>query len=180
MKKVAHRMAFVLLVAQVGLLAAWPWLAGTPVREALTPGYSALCHQRPERCLVHGGEPMPVCARCLGVWLGLLLAATLGTRGRLWGTKVGLALVGWMVASWVLRLPQAWHLERVAAGVAGGVGVYVLANRVWAAARLWQPWRQPFFRRCWYHCTRSMRVTMSTTLPSLTASTPVWPDSRRR
>lgn len=139
MNRAIHRAAFALLLAQVVLLAAWPWLQGTALRQALTPCYAVLCHQQPERCFAHGGEPMPACARCLGVWLGLLFAAALavgvGTRGRLWSAAVGFALVGWIVASWALRLPAAWHLERTAAGLAGGVGVYVLANRGWAAVR---------------------------------------------
>jgi hypothetical protein len=152
MRPLAHRAAFALLLTQAAVLAAWPWLRGTAVREAVAPCYAAVCHQQPERCYVHGGEPMPACTRCLGVWLGLLLAAALavgvGTRGRLWGWAAGAALVGWMVASWALRLPAAWHLERTIAGVAGGVGVYVLVNRAWAAVRLRWPRGQPFFRRC--------------------------------
>jgi uncharacterized membrane protein len=134
--RLLHRAAFALLLAQVAMLALWPWLRGTGLRDALTPCYASLCHQQPERCLVHGGEPMPACARCLGVWLGLLLAAALAAggraRGRLWTTRAGCALLGWMIASWALGgiLPANWHLERAVAGVAGGVGVYVLGSRL--------------------------------------------------
>jgi hypothetical protein len=145
--RLAHRAALALLLAQSALLAAWPLLEGTAVRAALAPCYSATCNQKPERCYVHGGEPMPLCARCLGVWLGLLLASALavaGAGGRLWTVGVGAALFGWMVASWALGrwLPASWHLERTLAGVAGGVGAYVLTTRLvrtgmrWAAARV--------------------------------------------
>ena len=53
--------------------------------------YSAgarICHQRPERCFWIHGRPMPVCARCTGLYAGaavagpltLLLASRLSTR----------------------------------------------------------------------------------------------------
>jgi uncharacterized membrane protein len=34
-----------------------------------------ICHQLPARCLVVAGVTMPACARCCGIYLGVLLAA---------------------------------------------------------------------------------------------------------
>jgi uncharacterized membrane protein len=49
-------------------------------RLALKPA----CHQIPERCLDLGAGPLPVCARCAGLYaggfLGLLIPALLGRR----------------------------------------------------------------------------------------------------
>ena len=47
-----------------------------------------VCHQRPERSFAVGGTPMPVCARCSGLYLSGTLGALLGlawslsSRGR--------------------------------------------------------------------------------------------------
>ena len=30
-----------------------------------------ICHQRPDRCFIINGKPMPLCARCIGVYSGL-------------------------------------------------------------------------------------------------------------
>jgi Predicted membrane protein (DUF2085) len=49
-----------------------------------------VCHQRPERSFVAAGHPLPVCARCTGIYAGASLACLLalalpGGRGRrLW------------------------------------------------------------------------------------------------
>ena len=32
-----------------------------------------ICHQRPDRCFKFHGKPMPICARCFGFYLGLLI-----------------------------------------------------------------------------------------------------------
>ncbi len=37
---------------------------------------SVVCHQLPERCLLVAGLPMPLCSRCLGVWVGVSLSAS--------------------------------------------------------------------------------------------------------
>jgi uncharacterized membrane protein len=38
---------------------------------------SRICHQRPDRCFRIGGVPMPVCARCTGLYTGAAAAAPL-------------------------------------------------------------------------------------------------------
>ncbi len=50
------------------------------VRTAGVAAYLAghrLCHQRPERSFVLHGTPLPVCARCLGLYVGAPLGAFL-------------------------------------------------------------------------------------------------------
>ena len=43
---------------------------------------SLVCHQQPERSFHAAGHPLPVCARCLGLYLGGALGALLGWAGR--------------------------------------------------------------------------------------------------
>jgi predicted membrane protein DUF2085 len=54
----------------------------------------AVCHQRPERSFTQAGHPLPVCARCTGIYaaapLGCLVAllAPSGRARRLWAWAV--------------------------------------------------------------------------------------------
>jgi len=125
-----------LLVLNVATIFAWPWL-GSGVRGALDPVYSQLCHRMPERCYRLGGGPMPVCARCVGVWLGLAAMAALALVRGPWRVRTALVLLAWTLASWVLGhwMPAAWHAERTVAGFAGGLGLCVLALRGWGVTR---------------------------------------------
>jgi len=36
--------------------------------------FRLLCHGIPDRCLTMAGTPMPICARCTGVYVGMFLA----------------------------------------------------------------------------------------------------------
>ena len=40
-----------------------------------------ICHQRPERSFFIGGQQLPVCARCTGLYLGAALAIPFGVCG---------------------------------------------------------------------------------------------------
>ena len=92
--------------------------SGAPTRLAAGAVYLAgrvVCHQRPERSFVAAGHPLPVCARCTGIYaaapLACLLALTVpgGRARRLWawtGTPKGLLLAALpaaisVVAEWV-------------------------------------------------------------------------------
>ncbi len=144
-----HGALALLFLANLAVLAAWPLLSGSAVRSAAAPMYAALCHQQPERCYHVGGEPLPVCARCLGLWLGLFLAAALAALAWLpagaWRRTVACALLGWLVLSWLVGrwLPAGWHLERTVAGLAGGAGMYLLA---WPLGRRLARWLRPSSR----------------------------------
>ncbi len=63
------------------------WLIGTPAGldgKARAVGY-AICHQIPARSFLINEQPMPLCARCTGTYLGVVvgfLAPTLLRRGK--------------------------------------------------------------------------------------------------
>jgi uncharacterized membrane protein len=124
-----HALPALVLLANLALIAAWPWLAA-PVRDWC--GRIHACHRIPERCYWVAGEPMAVCARCLGVWVGLFTMATAACLGLRCSPRVALALLLWLIASWVVGawLPESWHAERTFAGLVGGAGAYALLVRV--------------------------------------------------
>lgn len=84
-RRVPRRVAVGVVVAALVVLIFW--LLGTPVGvngKMQAIGY-AICHQILERSFLIDGSPMPLCARCTGIYLGVmagfLLAHTSG-RGR--------------------------------------------------------------------------------------------------
>jgi uncharacterized membrane protein len=59
--------------------------AGTLAHAAAALEYSAaslLCHQRPERSFFLWGMPLPVCARCVGIYAGAAGTAAVRLRRR--------------------------------------------------------------------------------------------------
>lgn len=105
-------------------------LAWELVRSALGVSFSPLgsaealigsvCHRFPARTLSLGEHPLPVCARCTGIWIGWLLALPLwpftvghgrrrrgSPRGRAWLTAAALGAIvlasfevmGWLTTS---------------------------------------------------------------------------------
>jgi uncharacterized membrane protein len=94
-----------------------------------------VCHQIPERSFVVDGHPLPLCARCTGLYLGTALGGLLGlwraflSRGSLvQGTPaiwVWLGVVGLVVHAsgehWGFW--AASNLERAAAGALGGLAL---------------------------------------------------------
>lgn len=109
---------------------------------------SALCHQRPERSLRVGAMPLPVCARCAGIYWGaaaMVLALTVvqatGHRGEsksgwsqrtLWRWTIAAlaANAGTLMLEWSGRAPG--NEVRALAGL--GLGA-VSAWIVWHATR---------------------------------------------
>jgi hypothetical protein len=60
--------------------------------------FSVVCHQSAARCFTWFGGPMPVCARCLGVYAGLLIAAAKPLRlppAAIWALAA-LNIVDWL------------------------------------------------------------------------------------
>lgn len=51
-----------------------PWLASrnSSLAAPFYRAFSSVCHQIPSRCLSLFGQPLAVCGRCLGVYVGLL------------------------------------------------------------------------------------------------------------
>src|SRR5215472_1539129 len=57
-----------------------PW--GAVVTGVVHFGYGRVCHQIPERCIQIAGQPMAVCARCFGIYLGYVAGLALYPRIR--------------------------------------------------------------------------------------------------
>ncbi len=112
--------------------------AGLDTGAALTRLFFApICHQIPERSLHILGTPLPVCARCAGIYGGALLAfvlATFGVRAKLVARSAGAALTAAAVPSlvgWILSgagfIPDAAIMRAVAGGILGAaVGACLL------------------------------------------------------
>lgn len=58
-------------ILSLALLCTWAIAQGAPMHLRLL--FRVLCHGMPHRCLeLFGGTPMPICARCFGIYLGML------------------------------------------------------------------------------------------------------------
>ncbi len=80
---------------------------------------SGVCHQLPAHSYWAGGQPLPLCARCsgtfLGIWAGLLTLRLIG-RHRRTGMPAG-------PAAWALgALAAAWAIDGVNSFVADALG----------------------------------------------------------
>ena len=113
----------------------WPFLHDTFIRNNFAPVYASSCHQILTRCYYLNGEPMPICARCLGVWIGFAIAATAVVSGAplssFWRSSFALKLILLFFIDWCLGfivLPAEWHLERTLTGILGGIGIYILTT----------------------------------------------------
>jgi uncharacterized membrane protein len=71
--------------------------AARPEGWFLYQAFEPFCHQQGERSWHVQGYPLAVCARCFGLYIGLLLAALLGLRLEVRTIAIALTLVG---ASW--------------------------------------------------------------------------------
>jgi uncharacterized membrane protein len=101
---------------------------------------SRICHQRPDRCFRLHGRPMPVCARCTGLYasaavaapLALLFAAGVSTRrARL--TALAAALP--TVLSWTLEMAGLVQPSNLARAIAALPLGFVAAWLVIAVSR---------------------------------------------
>ena len=84
------------------------------------------CHQVPDRCFRFRGEPMPFCARCLGVVIGQTAALTLALWADLPGYQHCVILTLPMAVDWGLQrfsgvLSTNWR--RLTTGLLGGFGL---------------------------------------------------------
>lgn len=84
-RRVPRRVAIAVVVACIAVIGMW--LLGTPSGidgKLHAIGY-AICHQIIERTFLIGGNPMPLCARCTGIYLGVMTSFLLfqvSGRGR--------------------------------------------------------------------------------------------------
>lgn len=155
----------------IGVLAiAGLWLVGTPeglLGKADAVGY-AVCHRIDVRSFHLGGRPLPLCARCTGMYLGALAAFTFfnatAPRAGLYPGKGMLAVLIAGAGFWAFDglnsfatlLPDAPHLYqpsntlRLATGSMIGVGLMTLiyppfqqlAWRNWDEQRVIPHWKR--------------------------------------
>jgi uncharacterized membrane protein len=67
-----------------------------------------ICHQRPERCFRIHGRPMPVCARCSGLYAGAAFAAPFAL---VWAARLSTRRARLAAAVAALPTLVTWSLE---------------------------------------------------------------------
>lgn len=80
--------------------------------------FALFCHQLPDRCLCFGGQSMPLCARCTGLYTGA-------------------ALVGTWLLGWLWRRQQPWVPRRCLVASALVLGMCLL-DGVSGASHAWE------------------------------------------
>jgi uncharacterized membrane protein len=98
----------------------------------LYEAFEPFCHQQPGRSWHLQGYPMAVCARCVGLYTGLLLATLLGVRCGSGAIGIGAALLG---ASWAVEFTA---LAIVSDSIRFVTGL-VLGFSAGAALPAWEP-----------------------------------------
>ena len=98
--------------------------------DVLNAFFSHFCGQSPHRCFWLGGEVLPVCQRCLGVYCGLLLGALAvpggGRRESVIPGRLGRAVIGGAIAAMVvmgLHLIDPGPMARFLGGCAFGAAL---------------------------------------------------------
>ena len=105
--KLAALVAALSIAAVLASLSRSPWLYFA---------FSFVCHQQPERSLWVSGMPLAICARCAGIYLGVLVGLLLKLP---WRRALLLAALGLMFLDWAseaLGLRPAWALLRLLTG----------------------------------------------------------------
>ncbi len=130
-----HIALALLFLTTLALALLWPLTSGWAAREeVLGPVWYFICHRIESRCYRWGGQALPLCVRCVGMFAGLAAAALdasiRGTRGFPWRWPVALLLTAVMYGDWLLSYLTGWshHLERLVTGFIGGVGWYLLGT----------------------------------------------------
>lgn len=133
---------WVLLILALILLILWLFL--TPeglLGKADAVGY-AVCHRIPERSFKIGERPMPMCARCTGLFLGAMLGLVFqmaqGRKGKMPPIPIAV-LFGFLALAWVLdgvnsfsmltpRIPSLYQTQNWTRLVTGtGMGLSISA-----------------------------------------------------
>lgn len=115
------------------LAAAEHWMGVASALSWLVYGVASwLCHQLPDRSFHLDSTPLPVCARCIGIYVGAAFAA-LGRvvpssrpvtprRARAWLAAAAAPALATLMYEWATGLMPS-HLVRAASGVLLGGGV---------------------------------------------------------
>jgi uncharacterized membrane protein len=130
--------------------------------RAITFVLSGVCHQFAERCLVFEGQPLPLCARCTGTFVGIVLAllvlrliepgrpsglpargalAPLGALALLWAVDGANSLLSLVLG--VAPLYEPSNALRLVTGAGLGIGLGALLYPIYHVAL----WRQTDERR---------------------------------
>jgi uncharacterized membrane protein len=116
------------------VLCTWAIAQGASMRLRLL--FRMTCHGIAERCLVLWGVPMPICARCAGIYAGLLAGAALAAllpplpertmRRVMFASAVPMAIDGLTQLS---GLRESVNALRIATGLAAGMafGMWILS-----------------------------------------------------
>jgi hypothetical protein len=83
------------LLAPVATVFAIAWVMLVVAAPQLSPSVAAfiyafgslICHQRPERSFHLAGAQLPVCARCLGIYMGVAIGSIVATASELYTTR---------------------------------------------------------------------------------------------
>jgi len=102
-------------IAWVALLLTAPLLAA-PLAAPLYGIGATICHQLPERSFHLAGYQLPVCARCIGIYLGAAAALTLG---RAWPRTLVAGSAIPTAVEVLLESVGAWHPSNVMRMLAG-------------------------------------------------------------
>jgi uncharacterized membrane protein len=111
---------------------AWAWVAGLFLAPAaLTPVCGAICHQRPERSFFVSGAQLPVCARCLGLYIGAAVAVPIGL---IITTRVAPRRARQVLAAAAVPTALTWSLEFVGVAASSNIVRFVSALPLGCAA----------------------------------------------
>lgn len=126
--------AIPLVILSLSGLCAWAVAHGASLRWRLP--FLLICHGIPSRCFDLFGVPMPVCARCTGIYLGLLgglLAFTMvpWVTERVMRTAAFIAVAPLAIdgLTQLARLRESTNSLRVSTGLAAGLafGMWILS-----------------------------------------------------
>ncbi len=96
-------------------------LAAGPAHWTLVRlAFSAVCHQIPARSFWIAAEPMPLCARCTGIYFGALVSLVCRARFSRNGLLAAAAMVTIDVITEATGLPHEIAMLRLATGSALG------------------------------------------------------------
>lgn len=129
-RRLTARLIAIGALAWVALIVLAPLLQ--PMIAALVYGVgSFICHQIPERSFHLAGSQLPVCGRCVGIYVGFAMAAALNRRTLRASAARRLVAAAAMptMVTVALEWLNAWagtNVVRAAAGWALGAGVGVV------------------------------------------------------
>lgn len=99
-----------------------------------------ICHQKPERCFKLNNKPLPLCARCIGFYPGIipgiLICFLLPALAGMDALSFFIIAVAFIAPLVIDGLTQVWTLResnnilRLATGILAGFGVGLLLGKI--------------------------------------------------